>query len=92
MFETIGEALTLALAWDNFIYIVLGVVVGVAFGAVPGLSGILAISLLLPFTFFLKPVAAMALLLGAYKGSMFGGSISAITFGVPGDAPAAARA
>ncbi|MFC2033475.1 tripartite tricarboxylate transporter permease [Chloroflexota bacterium] len=90
MFETIGEALSLALAWDNFLYMVLGVVVGVAFGAIPGLSGILAISLLLPFTFFLRPVAAMSLLLGAYKGSMFGGSISAITFGVPGDAPAAA--
>jgi putative tricarboxylic transport membrane protein len=50
----------------------------------------LGIALLLPFTFFMPTVAGMALLLGVYKGGMFGGSISAVTFGVPGDAPAAA--
>ena len=90
MFAALESALHLALAWENLLYTVLGVIVGVSFGAIPGLSGFLAIALVLPFTYFMHPVAAMALLLGIYKGGMFGGSISAVTFGVPGDAPAAA--
>ena len=88
--EALDAGLRLVLVWHNFLFLALGVVVGVAFAAVPGLSGILAVTLLLPFTFYMTPVAAVALLMGAYKGTMFGGSISAITFGVPGDAPAAA--
>ncbi|MFC2008591.1 tripartite tricarboxylate transporter permease [Chloroflexota bacterium] len=90
MLEALGSAIPLAFAWDNLLWIVIGVVVGVSFGAIPGLTGIVALALLLPFTFYMSPVGAMALLLGSYKGSMFGGSISAITFGVPGDSPAAA--
>ncbi len=90
MLESIANGLDLALVWVNFPLIALGVVVGVSFAAIPGLTGPVAISLLLPFTYFLSPVAAMGLLLGAYKGTMFGGSISAITFGIPGDTPATA--
>jgi len=88
--ESLGSALVLLLAWENFLLVGVGILVGVTFGAIPGLSGLMAVALLLPFTFFLSPLASMALLLGAYKGCLFGGSISAVTFGVPGDAPATA--
>ncbi len=90
MIDSLGSALVLALSWENFLFVGVGVAVGVAFGAIPGLTGSIAVALLLPFTFFVSPVAAISLLLGAYKGSMFGGSISAITFGVPGTPGAAA--
>ena len=90
MGAALASALHLALNWHNPLLIILGVALGVSFGAIPGLSGFVAIALVLPFTYFLPTVGGMALLLGIYKGGMFGGSISAITFGVPGDAPAAA--
>ena len=68
----------------------IGLIIGNAFGAIPGLSGILALALALPFTFFMQPVPALALLMGVYKGCMFGGAVSAISFGVPAEAQAAA--
>jgi putative tricarboxylic transport membrane protein len=70
--------------------LVLGTVIGNTFAAIPGLSGTLAVALILPFTFYLPTIPAMALLLGAYKGAMFGGAVTAVAFGVPGDSPAAA--
>lgn len=90
MLEFLNEALALAFAPEVIIFACLGIVVGITVGAIPGLSGDMAIAVLLPFVFVLEPAAALGLLVGIYKGSMFGGSISAITFGVPGTAGAAA--
>jgi len=61
-----------------------GVFLGVTLGAIPGLSGDIGIALLLPIVFNLDPVPALGMLIGLYKGGMFGGAISAISFGVPG--------
>lgn len=90
MLEFVGEAFALAFAPEVILFACLGVFVGITVGAIPGLSGDMAIAVLLPFVFVLEPAAALGLLVGIYKGSMFGGSISAITFGVPGTAGAAA--
>ncbi|MCK4788018.1 MAG: tripartite tricarboxylate transporter permease, partial [Desulfobacteraceae bacterium] len=69
---------------EVIIFAMLGVFLGVTVGAIPGLSGDMAIALLLPFVYKLNPVPALGMLIGIYKGSMFGGAISAISFGVPG--------
>ena len=61
-----------------------GVFVGSVFGAIPGLTGGIAIAILLPLTFRLEAVHAMALLIGVYVGGAYGGSIPAILFGTPG--------
>ncbi|MFN4100043.1 MAG: tripartite tricarboxylate transporter permease, partial [Pararhodobacter sp.] len=90
MTEFLAEAFTLAFAPEVILFACLGIFVGITVGAIPGLSGDMAIAVLLPFVFVLEPAAALGLLVGIYKGSMFGGSISAITFGVPGTAGAAA--
>lgn len=81
-----------ALATDPYVlmYVALGVLLGVTLGAIPGLSGDMAIAILLPIVFFLEPASALGLLTGIYKGGMFGGSISGISFGVPGTPGAAA--
>jgi len=73
----------------NFLYMALGLIVGVAFGALPGLGGASAMILLMPLTFGMQPVSALILLLAAYKGAMYGGSISAILIGTPGTPQAA---
>lgn len=61
-----------------------GVSAGITIGAMPGLSGVFAISVLLPFTFGMSTISGMYLLLGAFCGALFGGSISAILINTPG--------
>lgn len=89
MFDLIYQVLPQALTLENIILSAIGVVIGASFAAIPGLTGMLAVCIVLPFTFYMKVIPSMALLLGIYKASMFGGSVSAISFGVPGDSPAA---
>lgn len=75
---------------EVLISVVIGVFAGIVIGALPGLTVVMAITLALPFTFGMNPVAAIAMLICIYKGGMFGGSISAILIGTPGTAAAAA--
>ena len=73
----------------SFLLIIFSVVWGIVFGAVPGLTGIVGVALLIPFTFAFDPTEGMLLLGGVYVGSTFGGSISAILFNTPGSPEAA---
>jgi putative tricarboxylic transport membrane protein len=68
----------------SLVLMALGVFCGAVFGAIPGLTGGIAIAILLPLTFKLEAIPAMALLIGVYVGGAFGGSIPAILFGTPG--------
>ena len=70
----------------------LGVFTGLMFGAIPGISGIMAISILLPLTFYVDPLVGIPMLLGIYKASMYGGSITAILLNTPGAPPAVCTA
>mgnify|MGYP002625946705 CR=1 FL=1 len=65
-----------------------GTCAGVYVGAIPGLSGTMAVSLLVSFTFGWEQHMALAVMVGVYVGSVFGGSRSAILLNIPG-APAA---
>ena len=80
MLENIVAGMSMVLRLDNILASMFGVTVGITMGAIPGLSDITAICLLLPFTFYLKPIAAIAMLMGLSKGGNFGGSIPAILF------------
>ena len=62
----------------------LGVLVGVVFGALPGLTATMTIAVFIPFTFGLTPFISFAFLLGLYSGAVYGGSISAILINIPG--------
>ena len=65
-----------------------GTCAGVYVGAIPGLSGTMAVSLLVSFTYGWSTHAALAVMIGVYVGAVFGGSRSAILLNIPG-APAA---
>lgn len=67
-----------------------GVVLGIVFGALPGLSATTGIALCLPLTFKLSPVDSIALLIGIYVGGISGSLISAILINVPGTAASVA--
>jgi putative tricarboxylic transport membrane protein len=70
--------------------IISGVSVGVILGAIPGLTATMGIALIIPITFYMDPVISISMLIGAYKGGLYGGSISAILLGTPGTDAAAA--
>lgn len=61
-----------------------GCVVGIIFGAIPGLSGMLGVTLLLPVTFGMTPVNGYALLISVWVGGVSGAFISATLIGIPG--------
>ena len=42
-------------------FLILGMFVGLAFGAIPGLGGTTALALLIPMTYGMEPFAALAL-------------------------------
>lgn len=66
--------------------IVAGVFVGILFGAIPGVSAIMAIAIILPLTFYVDPVVGICMLLAVYKAGIYGGSISAVLMKTPGAA------
>lgn len=70
--------------------ILVGVSIGLAVGALPGLTATMSVAVLLPFTFALEPVPGMMLLLGIYGGALYAGSIPAILIRTPGTPSAAA--
>ncbi len=91
-FEHMLDGLSLLMSWQCLLGILIGVNIGIIVGAIPGLTGSMAIALMIPLTFSMPPEVAITMLMGIYKGSMFGGSIPAIllnTPGMPASAPTA---
>lgn len=70
--------------------LILGVLIGIVIGALPGISATVGVAILLPFTFVLAPLAGMMLLLGIYGGAVYAGSIPAILIRTPGTPASAA--
>lgn len=68
--------------------VLVGTLAGVAAGAMPGVGTTLAYGLVLPFTFVMAPIHAVAFLLALSVGVQYGNSIPAILMGIPGN-PAA---
>lgn len=73
---------------SSFGAIMLGLFVGMLFGALPGLGLIVGITLLLPLSYAMGPTQSILMLLACYQGAEYGGSISAIVLGIPGTAMA----
>lgn len=71
-----------------WVFVLLGTVLGVLAGALPGVGTTLAFGLVLPFTFVMQPALAVAFLLAISVGVMYGNSIPAVLMAVPGN-PAA---
>lgn len=89
MLETIQAGFAMFLTVHNVVAIFGGLVVGVVVGAIPGMTGTMGVALALPFTFYMPPITSILLLVGIYKGAIYGGSIPAIVIKTPGT-PAAA--
>jgi len=67
-----------------------GVVFGNIIGFLPGLGGVFALAILIPFIYKLAPIDAFALLLGTHAVINTGGAITSILINCPGEAACAA--
>lgn len=81
-----GHALSTILQFNRLIFLVFGVVVGLAIGLLPGIGGLTGFALLVPFTYTMDPYAAFAMLLGMASVITTSDVIPAVLFGVPGHA------
>ena len=64
----------------------IGVLIGTLIGVLPGIGPVGAMSILLPVTFGISPIAGIIMLAGIYYGAMYGGSTTSILVNIPGEA------
>ena len=76
----------IALQPINLLFCFIGTLTGTLVGVLPGVGPTAAISLLLPMTFHLNPIAGIIMLAGIYYGAMYGGSTTSILVNIPGEA------
>ncbi|MBT3550794.1 MAG: tripartite tricarboxylate transporter permease [Rhodospirillaceae bacterium] len=86
MFEALLEGLFAVFQWPAIGFLLLGVLLGIWLGAVPGLGGIIGLVLLLPFTFGMDTIPAFALLLGMFAVTSTSDTIASVMLGIPGTA------
>ena len=74
------------LTWKTLLLMMLGLVLGIFVGVLPGLGGPNGVAILLPLTFSMDPTSAIVMLSCIYWGALFGGAITSILFNIPGEA------
>lgn len=84
MIESAIDALLIVLDPSRLMFLLLGVGIGVIVGLLPGLSGTVGMSLMLPFVFGLDPYVGMALLIGMIAVIHTGDTFPSILLGIPG--------
>jgi len=70
---------------QNVLTALVGLVLGVIIGVLPGLGGANGCAILIPVTFVMSPVSAVILLACVYWGALYGGCICSILFNIPGE-------
>jgi len=78
------EGLLSVLNFETALWIIVGVVIGIIFGSIPGLTSTMGVALCLPLTFSMSPLNGIAMLIALYVGGTSGGLISAILLKIPG--------
>ncbi|MDQ0349179.1 tripartite tricarboxylate transporter permease [Ancylobacter vacuolatus] len=84
-FGQLMDGFVVALTVHHVMIMVIGVLLGLVVGVLPGLGAPNGVSLLLPLTFTMDPIAAIILLTSMYWGALFGGSTTSILFNIPGE-------
>jgi TctA family transporter len=86
MIDAIVAGLMSLMTAQAGLFMFIGVIYGLVVGILPGLGGIVAMSLLLPFAYGYEIPAMLSLLLGAHIATIWGSSVTGILFKVPGAA------
>ena len=85
-FNLLLHGFEVLLTFDKLLLMMLGLVLGVFVGVLPGLGGPNGVAILLPLTFTMDPTSAIVMLSCIYWGALFGGAITSILFNIPGEA------
>ncbi|RCV91579.1 tripartite tricarboxylate transporter permease [Billgrantia montanilacus] len=89
MLENIGSALDLLFQPARLLALFIGMLAGMVFGMLPGLGGVAAVSILLPFIYLMDGYSGLAMLLGAISVIYTADTITSVLLGAPGS-PASA--
>lgn len=92
MIDQLVTGFVAAFTLVNLAFIAAGIALGILIGAIPGLGSVTALAVLIPVTYYMSPLAAIAFLVGVNKGGTSGGAIPAILLDSPGTPEAAATA
>src|SRR4030067_1711846 len=84
-FHNLLMGLGVALQPHNFLVAMIGLVLGVIVGVLPGLGGANGVAILIPLTVTMAPIPGIILLSSIYWGALYGGSITSILFNIPGE-------
>ena len=88
--DALFHGFAVALTWYNGLMMLIGLVLGILIGVLPGLGGPNGVAILLPLTFTMPPTSAIIMLSCIYWGSLFAGAITSILFNIPGETSAVA--
>ncbi|MEJ1157949.1 tripartite tricarboxylate transporter permease [Prosthecomicrobium sp. N25] len=88
--QTFVDALLLVLQPEVLLAILASSIYGLVIGSLPGLSATMATALLVPVTFYLSPIAAVATIISASAMAIFSGDIPGCLLRIPGTPASAA--
>jgi putative tricarboxylic transport membrane protein len=88
VFQSLISGFSVALTFENFLAALIGAILGIVVGGLPGLGAVTGVALLLPLTFNMDPTTGIIMLAGIYYGCMYGGSYTAILVNIPGESSA----
>ncbi|MCU0561490.1 MAG: tripartite tricarboxylate transporter permease [Desulfobacterales bacterium] len=83
-FDQLLQAAGMMMTWDMPLWVVGGLFIGIFLGAIPGVSGVLAITLLLGPSYYMPALQAIIFFTAIYTGSVYGGGITAVLMNIPG--------
>ncbi len=78
------QALSLVLQPQQIFYLIVGILLGLSVGILPGLGGIAGLSLVLPFLFGMEPVSGLAMMIGLIAVIPTSDTFSSVLLGIPG--------
>lgn len=84
MFEAAMSGLAALATWEAIAFLVLGVLLGVWGGAMPGIGGPSQLAVLLPFAMLMQPINAIAFLIGVASVGNTGNTFTSVLIAVPG--------
>jgi len=84
MFDSAILALQILLQPDHFLFLFLGVIVGLFIGILPGLGGMVGMALLMPLTYGMDPVSGVAMLIGLGSVITTSDTFPSVLMGIPG--------
>src|SRR3981189_3340614 len=85
-FGLLLHGFTVLMTWKTLAFMMVGLILGIFVGVLPGLGGPNGVAILLPLTFSMDPTTAIVMLSCIYWGALFGGAITSILFNIPGEA------